>query len=426
MVLLGRCIASAGDPAAAEAELKAAYSLASERGDDRNAADAAKELTFVVGVAQSRHDEGLRWARHAQAALERFDADAVRLASLQHTLGHLRSEQGDEATAFAAYEQAVAIMKAAGKEGDVRFGGMQCSMAESLHTLGRFVEARPQFEAVLQRLEERLGEGHDTLTACQLHFGNALLMHQELDAAEEILSRALDGARKARGPDHPAIARYIEGIANLRMHQRRPAEAADLYREVVTIDERTKGSEHPMVAINLSNLGAALDEVGRHDEARAAVQRALEITRATLGEEHPRVGRLLMVLGVFARRAGDFDRARDLLRQAVASLTVSRGADHPAVAAAREELGTALLQTDPEAALPVLYRALADFTAANGPDDPNLAHTHARIAEALLGLHRPSEARPHFTRASEILTPRLGPDHPHVIEMNARRDALDE
>jgi predicted Ser/Thr protein kinase len=425
-VLLGHCIRSAGDPVAAEAELKAAYDLATEQGDDRNAADAAKELAFAVGVTQSRHDEGLRWARYAQAALDRFDADAVRLASLQHTLGHLRSEQGDEETAFAAYEKAVAIMQAAGKDDDVRFGGMQCSLAESLHTLGRFVEARPKFEAVLHRLEERLGESHDTLTACQLHFGNALLMQQDLDAAEDVLTRALDGARKGRGPDHPSLARYIEGIATLRMHQRRSGEAADLYREVVTIDERAKGSDHPMVATNLANLGAALDEVGRHDEARAAVQRALDITRATMGEEHPRVGRLLMLLGVFARRAGDFDRARDFLEQAVASLTASRGADHPAVAAAREELGTALLQTDPEAALPVLHRALADFTAANGPEDPNLAHTHARIAEALLALDRRAEAREHFSRASELLTPRLGPDHPHVIEMNTRRDALDE
>lgn len=55
-----------------------------------------------------------------------------------------------------------------------------------------------------------------------------------------------------------------------------------------------------------------------------------------------------------------------------------------------------------------------------------LAHVHARIAEALLGLDRRAEAREHFARASEILTPRLGPDHPHVIEMNARRDALAE
>src|SRR5690606_17087459 len=118
MVLLGRGIRSAGEPAAAEAELRAAYTFASERGDDRNAADAAKELTFAVGVTQARHDEGLRWARHAQAALERFDADPVRLASLQHTVGHLRSEMGNEQTAFVAYEQAVAILKAAGKEDD--------------------------------------------------------------------------------------------------------------------------------------------------------------------------------------------------------------------------------------------------------------------------------------------------------------------
>jgi tetratricopeptide (TPR) repeat protein/predicted Ser/Thr protein kinase len=425
LVVSGHLRQLSGDAATAEQELETAYALASEHDDDRNVTEAALEMAFVVGVVHNEVERGSTWARYAASALARMETSPILEARLHHVLGHIRSVGGDEAAAFPEFQAAVAALDAAGEQDDARYGSYLCSLAESLHKLGRFDEARPQFQAALERLEEHVGEGHIMLTSCQLDYGGALEIDQDLDEAEVVLERALRGALSSRPRDDPGIARYLEGMAGLRLNQRRSAEAADLYREVLEIDQRAKGPSHPAVATSWSNLATALDEVGRHDEARAAVERALLITREALGDENPRVGRLLMLLGIFARRAGDLDTARTRLEEAVAALAIAPGRDHPLYEVAREELGVVLIQSDPAAALALLREVLTNLDASMGVGHANSAHTHARISEALLALGRRDEALEHLIVARDILTPVLGPTHPNVLEMHARVDELE-
>ena len=104
------------------------------------------------------------------------------------------------------------------------------------------------------------------------------------------MRRALEIDEASFGPEHPAVARDLNNLAQLLGATNRLDEAEPLYRRALEIDEASFGPEHPEVAIRLNNLALLLEDTNRLEEAAPLMERnlviLLEFTRRT-GHRHP-------------------------------------------------------------------------------------------------------------------------------------------
>jgi tetratricopeptide (TPR) repeat protein len=76
------------------------------------------------------------------------------------------------------------------------------------------------------------------------------------------------------GPSHPQAASTIVNLGNALFDLGRFAEASELYRRSLAIDEAVLGDDHPDVAMDLSNLGIVYRNMGHVPQVTGAAERA--------------------------------------------------------------------------------------------------------------------------------------------------------
>jgi tetratricopeptide (TPR) repeat protein len=87
--------------------------------------------------------------------------------------------------------------------------------------------------------------------------------------------------------EHPDVATSLNNLAGVYKDQGRYAEAEQLLKRALAIDEKAVGPEHLSVAIGLNNLSALYDDQGRYAAAEPLYRRALAISEKALGPDHP-------------------------------------------------------------------------------------------------------------------------------------------
>ena len=112
--------------------------------------------------------------------------------------------------------------------------------------------------------------------------GRYLYDHARYDEAEAFLRHNLRIVEQALGPDHPDVAKPLQGLAALYREQGNYAEAEPLYQRALRISEQAYGPDHPDVANPLQGLAALYREQGNYAEAEPLYQRALRISEQAL------------------------------------------------------------------------------------------------------------------------------------------------
>ncbi len=350
---LGKMLADT-DPGAGEAHLRAAYYAATAHAHPEVSALAATNLVWTIGYVQSRLGEADGWARQALAETERRGtAVHVRTRALGH-VASLRSEQGRYDEALALQDQALAHL------GDEHAPSLATSLranrATTLDALGRYGEARAEYEAVL--------------------------------AAEQRLY----------GPRHPRLAISYGNLGLLRVRDA-PAEAVALHRQALACLAPADGGRWE----SLLNLSIALVASGAPEEGVVAADEALAITRRMLGPDHPHVGMCLGARASARRFAGRFEAAVDDARAALEMVERAYPAEHDEVSAAQNMLAENLVAAGrPAEALPWFARSLAAWERRGDTSHPRIVEVLVELGEALAQLGRAAEALPSFTRALEI------------------------
>jgi tetratricopeptide (TPR) repeat protein len=101
---------------------------------------------------------------------------------------------------------------------------------------------------------------------------------------------------------------------------------------------------------------------------------------------------------------GELDRAEGLLREAIALKQTALGRDHPDVAISLSSLSGVLEDRGhPQEALEVADRAIKIHEANGDPDSDMYALAQCKKGEALVALHRGSEAEEAFSKALRLL-----------------------
>ncbi|HVI02982.1 MAG TPA: tetratricopeptide repeat protein, partial [Enhygromyxa sp.] len=330
------------------AALEVASMAAIASRDDDLAGRALEELVAQIGYTDANYEGGMRWARLAEALLQRAaEPSARRRAALAEKIGM---------TEFQA---------------------------------GHFEATREQITIALELLGQLDGTDHPSLANPLNVLGATHLRSGEYAKAGELFGRSLAITERAYGPTHPQVAFPLNNLALVHERLAEFDQAADAFRRVLAVLEPSSGEGHPNVGLTRMNLGGVLLLAGRRDEAGPEVTRAVEILEAALGPDHQIVGRALTMRGDWERESGELEAALASYQRSVAIRKAALGDDHPDLALSLLGVGQTLLELGrADEAVRELDRAVAllDREEAD-PIDRGLARFH--LARALAAAKQP-------------------------------------
>ncbi|MFY7804411.1 MAG: DUF2225 domain-containing protein, partial [Limnoraphis robusta] len=104
-----------------------------------------------------------------------------------------------------------------------------------------------------------------------------------------IAERVLEIRERILGENHLDVASSMAWLAFLYSSQGRYSEAEPLYIQALEMYQKLLGTEHPDVATSLNNLALLYKSQGRYNEAEPLLKQALEMYQKLLGTEHPDV-----------------------------------------------------------------------------------------------------------------------------------------
>jgi tetratricopeptide (TPR) repeat protein len=222
------------DPEGAEPIYEEAFRRGEAIRNDVLAAEAAIQLVAITGAIEHHFDHGERWARIAEAAVERGVPLRVR--------GWFLHNRG---TLFAAQ--------------------------------GKWRLAEADFSAAVAMRQQVLGTTHPDLAASTINLARAALMLGDARRAVDTANRALmiAGSFLPAESYEVGAARLVRGQALLDLG--RAAEARADIKAVLETFERVLGRDHPFLADPMLGLGQLALAEGRPADAQALLERAWEI-----------------------------------------------------------------------------------------------------------------------------------------------------
>lgn len=232
---LADALDSAGDHEAALTAVEEAYALAREVGDDALATESAILAVFVLGEHLGRYDDAKRWARDAEALIDRIGGDTALEARLLSHLGSVARAQADLEQASTLLTRAVDLYTAALGPEDIR-------VANTINTLG-----------VVLRDQGRLEE------------------------AEEHLLRSLGIMERTIGDEHPSLGFVLNNLGIVYGTKGDHERAHAFFARGLVLSERVLGERHPAVAHAAINLGISLHSLGRYEEALVHLERGAAV-----------------------------------------------------------------------------------------------------------------------------------------------------
>jgi CHAT domain-containing protein/Tfp pilus assembly protein PilF len=285
--------------------------------------------------------------------------------------------------------------------------------AEQLYSEGRYGEAIPLTEQVLDLRQQVLGKNHPDVA---ISLNDLALLYREqgrYNEAEQLCQQALEIRRTVLGENHPDFATSLISLAGLYQSQGRYSEAEPLFQQALKILRMAVGENDPDFATNLIGLAELYRVQGRYSEAEPLFQQALKIGQ-TDGEDHPNEAFNLNNLALLYYAQGRYSEAEPLFQQAL-KIWQTDNENHPNAALSLNNLATIyLLQGRYSEAEPLYQQALKIWQTTLGENYPNVAFSLNNLASLYQAQGRYSEVEPLYRQALTIWQTTLGENHPNV------------
>ena len=151
--------------------------------------------------------------------------------------------------------------------------------------------------------------------------------------AERLYRTSVDMWSKTLGPDHPFVARGLDGLADVAASQGRFDAARRLYEQVLAMRRRTLGPAHPQVAWTLASLAAVSWKAGEPAVALRFADEAVAVfDKSGAGDEPDRYPQALELRGLLQASTGRVHEGRANLEKALSERSRIFGPTHPLVA----------------------------------------------------------------------------------------------
>ncbi|MEM7806729.1 MAG: serine/threonine-protein kinase [Planctomycetota bacterium] len=409
---------------AAAARAEAAESEAVEQRDEaeRQAAIAEETNQFLVGMFDAADPDNARGAEVTAVEVvesavndlgARFIDRPLVKAALQESLADVLHSLGRYEAAEPLYREALEVRRRLLNDDHSDTFNLIDSLAQLLWETGNLAAAETLQHEVLAGRRRVLGNDHPhTFISINNH---ALLLQDRgnLAAAETLYREALDGNRRVRGDDHPETLNSIHNLAFLLKARGDLAAAETLYREALAGRRRVLGDDHPGTLSSLDGLARVLQDRGNLASAEPQLREALTGRRRVLGDDHPRTLTSINNLALLLQARGDLAAAETLYREALDGNRRVRGDDHPETLNSIHNLAFLLKARGDLAAAETLYReALAGRRRVLGDDHPRTLITINNLAVVLRQRGKFATAEPLQREALAGMRRSLGDAHP--------------
>lgn len=359
-----------------EAALHEALSEGLAQGEYGAVASSATKLASSL-ARQRKFEEASRWLDHAEAALAQGNLpEEPGYSGVENVRGRMATLQGDFDEALLRYKRALQLRVDLLGADDDRVALHRVNLGQAYQDLGRYAEARGEYEAAIVGLEGALGS------------------------------------------EHPNVARAHMALCTVMSEQNEYEPALEHGRAAQRILEQAYGVTRPVVADAMLSTAFAYSSMGQHQESILLQKRALEVYRATIGDRSYRVSLALNNLGVENYNSGNYVEAERYYREALDRVVEILGKDHVNTARMEATLVQALLvQGRYDEAQPILDKALAQMIDKVGPDHPMLAFALSYSAELHAVAGRHAEAVADLERAVKLALSAGG----DAVEINQNR-----
>ena len=105
--------------------------------------------------------------------------------------------------------------------------------------------------------------------------------------AEPLLEQVLQLRREVLGERHPDTLASLDNLAALYLNQGRYGEAEPLYEQALQLRREVLGERHPDTLQSLNDLAALYDRQGRDGEAELLRKEALQLSPGGAGRKPP-------------------------------------------------------------------------------------------------------------------------------------------
>ena len=192
------------------------------------------------------------------------------------------------------------------------------------------------------KVAEKAGNKDSRLAAVLNCLARVYEKQGKYSEAEPLYQRVLEIDQTVLGKEHKAVIADLDNLANSLIKQKKYKEAEELFKKAVVLDEKLYGKDHPRTAADLSYLVLLYDIQGNSAEAEKQCKRALEINEKAFGQKNPIVAANYHSLALIKSRQGKFEEAESYLINAQDIWRQSSSINDPKLAASLEN--TALLQ----------------------------------------------------------------------------------
>ena len=235
--------------------------------------------------------------------------------------------------------------------------------------------------------------------------------------ALEIRERILDSLETFLEPNHLAIARHLDGLANLwdKWWDKEGKEERCLSR-ALAIRKEALGAKHIDIARSLRRLAWNYHKQGKPAEAESLYERALEIIEDTLGRDHPDAVMTLKDMAWECCFQGKYTEAELFFDRAVAIAERYRGNDRLLLADVLDMKASCYeRQQRIREGVKLRSRSLRIRDIVLGNDHPDLLLPITVLAIVYSRINDTTNAESLYHRALDISRETFGPDSPDYV-----------
>jgi CHAT domain-containing protein/tetratricopeptide (TPR) repeat protein len=286
-----------------------------------------------------------------------------------------------------------------------------------LYQAGKYAEALPVAKQYAEFIKGRYGAAHSEYATALFYIAEVLRASSRLTEAELLYRQALSIGEKSLGADDPKLTGVLDRLVEIYFSQGRYGEAELHMKRQLLIREKTLWFDRSGIAANLVSLANIYRVQTRFPEAEPLMRRALAIDETTFGKDHPNVAAMLGNLALLLQDTNRLAEAEPLLRRALAIDEANYSKDDPHLAIRLNNLAQLLENTNRLAeAEPLMRRTLAIDEAAFDKDHPSIATALNNLAHLLQATNRRAEAEPLMRRALAIYEANFDTERPNVAK----------
>jgi len=350
-----------------------------------------RHLAWAMMMA-SKLEEAQRLAkRSVDITRWNYGRRSPALVSPVRTLALIREEQGRFEDAMRLREDALKLAGDSSRPNTERaavlieLAGMRAEQGKAQVAESLYQQARAM--ALAGRAERRriVPDALDGLALLRLN-------ERRFSEAEQFAREALAELEAAWGRDSLAVVAPLERLAQIYIRQEKPEEARSCLHRVIGIIEGRSGPADASLAIPLELLGWLERAQGNQERAEAFARRAIALTEAHYGAEDRHVVSLLRLLAAIASKRDDHANAIEILERGLTVLEKAYGPNHPETAQMLGRLADEHEMTDDLPGAERRHRE--EIGALQGGPEPvkTLADAFGRYADFLERHNRTDEA----------------------------------